>query len=106
MGYDEALLLGISQASDWGILTTDARLTVTGWNRWLEVHSELKAADVVGRNLFDVYPDLAKRRIDRYFHQALEGQTVLLAQRFHQYLLPMRPTLAGSGLLKMRQSAR
>ena len=89
-----------------GILITDTALTICGWNRWLEQHSGRRAADVLGCNLLDVYPELIARRFDQYYQQALAGQVIVLAQRLHHYLLPM-PVINDFGTFPhMQQSAR
>ena len=44
--------------------------------------------------------------MDRYFQQALEGQSFLLSQRLHKYLLPMPPTVGDAGLSHMQQTVR
>src|SRR4051794_21163800 len=74
-----------------GILITDTELIIRGWNRWMEQHSGRRAADVLGCHLLDLYPELITRRLDHYYHQALAGQVIVLAQRLHRYLLPMPP---------------
>jgi PAS domain S-box-containing protein len=89
-----------------GILTTDAELNVIGWNHWLEDNTERRAADVVGRNLLELYPELVERRLDRHYKLALEGQVSLLSQRLHGYLLAM-PTISGRrAYAQMQQSVR
>ncbi len=106
-GLNAAILAGLDQVSDWGILTTDTVLNVTSWNRWLERHAGLTAEAVTGRSLMELFPDLVERRMDRYYRQALEGQVIVLAQRFHKYLLPMQPAAVGlGGFPQMQQSVR
>src|SRR4051812_39490178 len=89
-----------------GILITDTGLAIRGWNRWMELHSGRRAADVLGRHLLDIYPELAARRLDQYYDQALAGQVIVLAQRLHRYLLPMPPTNDFGAFNYMQQSAR
>lgn len=89
-----------------GILMTDDELNVLGWNQWLEEHTARRAADVVGRNLFELYPELIERRLDRHYKWALEGQVRILSQRLHGYLIAM-PTMAGNhDYAQMQQSVR
>jgi PAS domain S-box-containing protein len=106
MGLTGSTLDQLDQVGDWGLLATDADLVVTRWNRWLEQRSGLAAADVIGRPLLDVFPDLVIRRMDRYYHQALTGQTVLLSQRFHKYVIPLPPTADGTGYSHLQQTSR
>jgi two-component system, cell cycle sensor histidine kinase and response regulator CckA len=90
-----------------GVLVTDAELTIQTWNYWLELHTGYSPADVVGRNLLAVYPELAERGYDKFYERVLAGEFVMLAQRFHHYLLPMPAPGAGADLFPhMQQTAR
>src|SRR4051812_30076072 len=106
MGVAAGLLDQLDGIGDWGLLATNTHLSVTGWNRWLEKRSGLAAAEVLGRPLLDLFPQLTPRGLALYFRQALSGQTVILSQRFHQYVLPLSPTITGTGLAWMQQTAR
>ena len=106
MGLPVTLLDQLDAVADWGLLATDADLVVTGWNRWLEQRSGMTAEEVRGRPLFDVFPELPARRLDRYYRQALSGQTVLLSQRLHRYIIPLPPAVGGAGAERMQQAGR
>lgn len=101
-----ATLQWLNDLTDQGIMTTDAELRIQGWNRWLERSSGHKAADVLGRLVFDIYPDLIERHLDTWYQQALNGQVMVLAQRLHRYLLPMPPGEGQHTFAQMQQSAR
>jgi PAS domain S-box-containing protein len=100
------ILNQLDQIGDWGLLVTDANLIVTHWNRWLEQRSGLSAVDVVGRPLFEVFPDMLARRVDRYYRQALTGQTVVLSQRFHKYVIPLPAAIDVRGQTQLQQTSR
>ncbi|QDU28921.1 Autoinducer 2 sensor kinase/phosphatase LuxQ [Anatilimnocola aggregata] len=106
MEVNNTLLKNLDHLGSWGILTTDVDSKITGWNRWLEKHTGQKSEQVVGRTLFDVFPELVIRGLDRYYSQALTGQSGILSQRFHAYLLPMPPTVASASLMNMQQTAK
>jgi signal transduction histidine kinase/ActR/RegA family two-component response regulator len=106
VGLTKTILNAVGDVTSWGILTTDARLNITGWNQWLENNSGISAAAVVGRHLLEVFSELGARRMDSYYRQALSGQMVVLAQRLHGFLLPLAPSAADTGLTMMPQSAR
>lgn len=106
MEVTQTFLENLDRLGAWGILTTDENLTVTGWNRWLERHSGKRAAEVIGQPLFEVFPDLKVRSLERYYRDALDGQSSILSQRFHHYLLPMPPTVTASSFMNMQQTAR
>src|SRR3954447_20601602 len=89
-----------------GVITTDAALTIRGWNRWLTTHSERSEAEVVGRSLLDVFPDLVTRRLDQSYQMALNGQVIVLSQALHHYLIPMPPVDRTCPFAQMQQSVR
>jgi signal transduction histidine kinase len=101
---NNATLRWLNELAIQGILTTDTDLRIVGWNRWLEQHSGRTAETVLGQPLFEVYPDLLSRGIAKHYQQALDGQIMVLAQRLHQYLLPMPPWLEGTPFSQMQQS--
>ena len=106
MGLGAEVIGQLDHLGDWGVLATDSHLAVTGWNHWLVQHTGWAPATVLGRTLFDLFPDLTARRVDRYYRQALAGHPVVLSQRLHQYVLPMPPGIVGTGLAHMQQSVR
>jgi signal transduction histidine kinase len=91
---------------DAGVLTVDTTLVIRGWNRWLEVASGRSAAEMVGRPLLTAFPDLAGTRVEAAFRRALQGETVILAHHFHQYLIPLAPGPDFPAFERMQQSAR
>jgi len=106
MQSNKAFIENLDRLGAWGVITTDTKLFVTGWNRWLEQRSGKPAGEVLGRHIFELYPDLTSRGIDRYFREALEGRDCLLSQRFHKFLLPMPPSVSCTSLMHMQQTAR
>lgn len=104
--YHQALEHWLDALADQGVFTTDPNLKIISWNHWLEIHSGLSASETIGRNLFEVYPTLAKKGIERFYRQALNGQVVMLSQRLHRYLLPMSTSAVQHQLPYMQQSAR
>jgi transcriptional regulator with PAS, ATPase and Fis domain len=59
--YHQALEHWLDVLADQGVFTTDPNLKIISWNHWLEIHSGLSASETIGRNLFEVYPTLAKK---------------------------------------------
>jgi PAS domain S-box-containing protein len=99
--FDAAVVRWLDERAVGGILTTDRDLVIRGWNTWLERVTGQPSSTVLGQHLFAVRPEIAERGLDRYYQSALEGQSSMLAQRFHGYLLRI-PTPAGD----MAQSCR
>lgn len=106
MGLTRGLVDELDAVGDWGLLTTDADLRIIGWNRWLEQRAGQPASAVLGRPLFERFPDLLTRKFDRYYRQALQGQTVILSQRLHGYTLSLPPPRTGTIFPQMQQSSR
>jgi len=109
-GINESLLNAAVQ--DWmqhlapqGIFLTDRFFNIVAWNGWLEERSGRRAKDVLGKNLFELYPDLIERGLDANYREAIEGQVRILSQRLHGYLLPM-PSPEFKEYAEMQQSVR
>ena len=64
-------LLDIIQSADIGIVVVDREFNIEVFNRFLQVHSDLGNHDLVGSNLFDIFPylddDWFKRRVHSVF---------------------------------------
>src|SRR6478752_6851458 len=88
-----------------GIITTDAELRIRGWNRWMETRTGNKAETMVGHNLLEAFPELAERKLNNYYERALEGQSGVLSQKFHRFLLEM-PATGADEIEPMYQSVR
>ena len=100
------MLRWMSEFSAQGLLVTDENLTVLSCNRWFEKQSEKGEKDILGRNLLEVFPELKMRGFDRYYRDALHGQSRILSHRLHKYLLPMAPSAGVAAFAQMQQSAR
>jgi PAS domain S-box-containing protein len=106
MGVTAELIPQLDAVGDWGLLTTDVNTVVTGWNGWLEQQAGRAASTVVGRPLFEVFPELVSRRLDRFYQQAIEGKTGVLSQRLHRYVLLFPSPKGHSRFDCMQQSGR
>jgi len=94
------------ELDDRGVLITDDRLIIRRWNPWLIAQTGRRPQDVVGRPLFECYPTLVGRGVDRYYREALAGEVRILSERFHRFLLPITRNFHGAGLTEMAQTAR
>lgn len=100
------MLQWLNDLADQGVFTTDQNLTIQTWNHWLETHTDLKAKDVIGQNLLEVFPEMKQRHLDRFYQQALDGQVVVLSQRLHGYFIPILTKSRVAPASQMLQSAR
>ena len=87
-----------------GLLATDTSFRILLWNRWMEIHSGYPASAVVGRSLFDVYPDAVERGVKDYYDDALDGRVTVISHGLHRFLLPFPPTTADLAFSEMPQS--
>ena len=87
-----------------GFFATDTQFKVMVWNRWMEIHSGYSASEVVGRSLFDLYPDAIARGVNEYYENALTGGVTVLSHGLHRYLLSLPPTNAELTFPEMPQS--
>ena len=103
---NEAVLRWMNELSAQGIFMTDAELRIRGWNHWLEIRSGRSASEMIGQKLFDAYPELVERGLNKFYEVALTGQVRLLSHRLHHYLLAIPPQTDDSSFALMQQSAR
>ena len=102
---EKATLRWLKEFSGQGILITDDRLIIRSWNHWLETHSGKNADDLIGEHLFEAFPDLVQRRLDRLYQEVLAGQNKVLAHLFHKYLLFFPSSISATHTPFMLQSA-
>ena len=88
----DATLRWFQDSSGVGILTTDAKLQVTGWNKWLVAATDIAEEDAVGRHLLEVVPSFVERGFDQCYADALRGVVTVLSYTLHRFILPARPT--------------
>ncbi len=96
----------MSEFAAQGLLITDDKLIIRSSNRWFERQSEKSETELLGRHLLDVFPELRTRGFDRYYADALGGQSRILSHRLHKYLLPMTPSTSVTAFAQMQQSVR
>ena len=102
----EALLAWLFEAAPFGVLVTGEDLSIRFANEWLQRSLGSAAKGLVGRSLFDVFPILLNRGFDRYYNEALAGQSRILSHRFHKYLIPLPTAGKKDGFDHMQQRAQ
>ncbi len=95
----------LSDALDLGVVILDAELNIRHWNRWMEGASARLAEAVIGRPLLDVLPQLRGDPREAMLRRATAGESIVLAHRFHEYILPL-PARGFPEYVRMQQSAR
>lgn len=89
-----------------GLIVLDRELKVCHWNRWMELHSDIAANDIVGSSIFAFYPDLDTPKFNRNCKAVFRfGNFSFFSQKLHHYLFPLRPASSfGHAFNKMQQS--
>jgi PAS domain S-box-containing protein len=103
---DAGLLSWIQQFAPYGVVTLDEAFQIQSWNHWMEVHSGKRLAEVAGKSLFTLFPDLHERKLVPHFERALQGEFSVLSTSLHRYLLPLPSPFRESELTHMLQTAR
>lgn len=101
-----ALLSWLHEFAPFGVLTLDRSLRVQSWNHWMEIHSGWRAADVLDKELFGLFPDLQERKLSAHFERALEGESLVLSTALHLYLLALPSPFREDGRRHMLQTVR
>lgn len=77
---------------DIGIVILDKDLHVFKWNRWMERHSGVSSDQIIGRPLFEFFPELDNPRFLRSCRCVLGlGNLYFFSQKLHRYLFPFKP---------------
>jgi len=100
------ILNQIFDAINLGIVILDTELVIKKWNRWMEIHSEIEASDVVGRSALEAFPNLEKPKFIRSCKSVFSfGNFCFFSQKLHGYLFPFKSSsYVGSEFEYMQQS--
>ena len=96
----------ILEQLDVGIVVLDRTRNIVLWNHFMAVHSGRSAADVVGRNLFECFPDLPRKWLEKKLENVLLLETSAFTSWHHRpYVFEFPDYRAISGRFgHMRQS--
>jgi diguanylate cyclase len=91
---------------DVGIVILDSELNVYKWNRWMATHSKLLPEKIVGKSLFEFYPDLNAPWFLRNCKSVFTfGNFAFFSQKLHKYCFPFKAyNTLGSDFEYMQQS--
>lgn len=94
----------ILEIIDLGIVVLDAEFRVCYWNQWMALHSGITREVIVGKNLFELYPELNTREFLRGARMSLNfGSPALFTQTLHHYLFPFKVVGTPNGLFELMQ---
>lgn len=88
-----------------GIFTTDKNFNILSWNSVMEIFTGISEKEIRDKNLFDVFPEIKERNLDKKFKNVVEtGQIEFLSSVFHKYLIKIKPIDLEPGIEWMLQS--
>ncbi|WP_051321324.1 sensor domain-containing diguanylate cyclase [Chrysiogenes arsenatis] len=74
-----------------GIVVLDREMRVTTWNRWMTMHSCIREEDIVGKEIYEFYPELKTAAFKRFVQSVFQfGNYSTFSQKLHHYLIPMK----------------
>ncbi len=77
---------------DMGIVILDSDLRVQKWNKWMELHSNIPANQIIGSPIFDFFPHLNNPGFLRSLKYVMNfGNYYFFSQKLHHYLFPFKP---------------
>lgn len=80
----------IMQSLNLGIVVLDRDLRIVFWNRWLEEHSRQGSAEVIGRDITDLFPGLVQKGFRWKAENVFKlGTFAFFAQQLHGHLIPL-----------------
>lgn len=86
----DALCSNIANRLNTGILILDNDFNILMWNRFLEVHANKKATQVIGNSIFNVFPELPQKWFERKLSSVIQLKTQSFCgweQRHHLFEL-------------------
>ena len=91
---------------DVGLVMLDKDLRVQQWSRWMEQHSSIPFHKIIGRPLFDFFPELDHPRFLMNFKMVVKfGNSCFLSQKLNKYLSPFKPAGAFAGEFEYMQQS-
>lgn len=81
-----------------GVVMVDRRFTVVLWNRFMELNSHVRADEVLGKDIFDAFPELNRNWLEKKIKSCMILKTPSFSswrQRPYLFRFKASPTLAG-----------
>jgi PAS domain S-box-containing protein len=76
---------------DNGIIVLDDTLTIHHYNRWLELHTNLKESNLIHKKINDIFPEIKIQILSRKIKTALRMQTpTFYTANTSKYLIPIK----------------
>lgn len=83
-----------------GLFIVDSEMNVVLWNRFMEINSQVTSEQIVGKNLFDIFPSLPRRWLEKKIKSVfmIKGFSFISwEQRPHLFEFPHNRPITGGG---------
>lgn len=89
-----------------GIIILEKNMIIHNVNRWVEIHGRISSSETIGKNLFDIFPQLDTPWFSRNFKSVLSfGNFSFFSQKSSQECFPFKAVNTHRGrFLEMQQS--
>ncbi len=96
----------ILQSINIGIVIIDKQFNIIEWNNWMTTYSDKSEDDVLGKNIYEVYPELDRVCFNRGSKTVFSfGNLVFLSSKLHKFLFPFKLTGAYSASFDFMQQS-
>ena len=76
---------------DRGIITLDQNLKIISWNKWLESKTSTSEADILGKELSEIFPEIKNKFAYRQLERAIKQKNpLILSPLLHKFLFPIK----------------
>jgi diguanylate cyclase (GGDEF)-like protein/PAS domain S-box-containing protein len=80
----------IMQSLNLGIIVLDRDLRIVFWNRWMEEQSRMESAEVIGRDITELFPELEQKGFRWKAENVFKlGTYAFFSQQIHGHLIPL-----------------
>jgi PAS domain S-box-containing protein len=91
LGSTSDLVIGpVFDIVDIGLVVVDRQGCIVGWNEWIARMSRRPAQDVLGKTLYDVFPDLRKTRLPAVIDDSFQSGSSSILTHTLNTLLPLK----------------
>jgi len=89
-----------------GIVIIDKNYNITEWNNWMIVHSDITKEEILGKNIFEIFPELNRPCFTRGSKTVFTfGNLVFLSSKLHKFLFPFKLRGAYSSMFEYMQQS-
>ena len=87
-----------------GVILLDNTLTIHSYNKWMQLHTKLKESDLIGKKLYEIFPNINKKTLLRKVQTAIKIETpTYYTATTSNYLIPIKINQIKNSLFEYMQ---